>query len=241
MRTSALPSMLDTLAHNYNYRNARACLYELATEYIPTQDGKLPDEKRVVTLGQYGKDADFYTLKGAMEALLRRMGVDEFDFATQRENPTFHPGRCANILIGGEGCGIIGEVHPGVLENYDIGTRVYLANIGFDAILAHGKPRETFKPLPRFPSSSRDLALVCDESTEAGQIEKCIRANAGAILERVELFDVYRGGQIPSDKKSLAYALLMRAPDRNLTDKECDRAVEKILGELAKIGVVLRG
>ncbi|MCL2069302.1 MAG: phenylalanine--tRNA ligase subunit beta [Oscillospiraceae bacterium] len=241
MRTTALPSMMDTLSFNYNNRNTEANLYELATEYIPVKDEDLPQENSVITLGQYGKAASFYTLKGALENLFERMGISAFELKANRENPTFHPGRCADLVIGGEAAGVIGEAHPAVLENYGIGTRAYLARISFDALLKHRRPRETFTSLPRYPASSRDLALVCDEKTEAAALEKCIRRAAGGILEKLELFDVYRGGQIPAGKKSIAYTLLMRAPDRTLTDEECDRAVKKSLGELEKIGVFLRG
>ena len=241
MRTTAIPSMLDVLAYNYNNRNAVASLYELATEYLPVEDSKLPDEKMVIVLGQYGKDADFYTIKGALETLVAGMGAEVIKLVANSENPTFHPGRCANIIIGGEVCGVIGEVHPTVLENYGIGTRAYVARVDFDTIFANAKPVADFKPLPRFPASLRDLALVCDEKTEVGSIEEKIRAAAGNILEELTLFDVYRGEQVGADRKSVAYSLLMRAADRTLTDEECDKVVEKALKSLAEIGVTIRG
>ena len=240
MRTTAIPSMLDVLAYNYNNRNAQANLYELATEYLPKDDSKLPDEKPVIVIGQYGKDTTFYTIKGALESLVAGMGVDSVRLSANGENPSFHPGRCADIIIGDTACGVIGEVHPLVLENYGIGTRAYVACVDFDTIFINAKAVAEFKPLPRFPASMRDLALVCDEKTEVGSIEEKIRTAAGNILEELTLFDVYRGEQVGLNRKSVAYSLLMRAADRTLTDEECDRVVEKALKLLAEIDVALR-
>jgi phenylalanyl-tRNA synthetase beta chain len=241
MRTTAVPSMMDILAYNYNNRNPEASLYEMSTEYLPKAEGELPDEIPVVMLGQYGKGASFYTMKGALESLFAGMKVAEWELAPNAGNPTFHPGRCADILIGGKACGMIGEVHPAVLEQYGVGTRCYIARVEFAAILQYrGGEEASFKPLPRFPASTRDLALVCAEETQAGDIEKRIRKAIGGMLEQLELFDVYRGGQVGAGKKSVAYSLLLRAADRTLTDEECDRAVGKALSSLAEIGVGLR-
>ena len=241
MRTTAIPSMMDVLAYNYNNRNAQASLYELATEYLPTDDSKLPIEKPVIVLGQYGKEADFYSIKGALEVLIAGMGAEGVRLVANGNNPTFHPGRCADIIISGEICGVIGEIHPAVLEGYDIGTRAYVACVDFDAIFDNSKPVAEFRPLPRFPASLRDLALVCDEKTEVGSIEEKIRIAAGSILEELSLFDVYRGEQVGTGRKSVAYSLLMRAADRTLTDEECDKVVEKALRLLGEIGVTIRG
>lgn len=240
MRTTGVPSMLDVLSRNYNNRITEASLFEVATKYIPTEEGKLPAESKQVILGSYGGDADFFALKGAVEAILRRAGIEDAEYMAAADNPTFHPGRCARVMVEGELLGTFGEVHPKVCENYGIEARAYVAELEFDALRGKAAVEKTFTPLPRYPASSRDLALVCEEELPVGEIEKAIRGAAGALLEKLELFDVYRGQQIGEGKKSCAYALTLRAQDRTLTDEECDRTVQKILKKLAESGVELR-
>jgi phenylalanyl-tRNA synthetase beta chain len=242
MRTTAIPSMMDILARNYNNRAAEACLYELSTRYIPTEEGKLPDESKVIMLGAFGKDFDFYAMKGVIEALLSRAGIAGAEFEPVTDNPTFHPGRCARVLTAdGVELGVFGAVHPQVCGNYDIGADAYLAELSLAALLGSRAIERKIAGLPRFPASTRDLALVCAEEIPAGAIEKAVRAAAGQLLEKLELFDVYRGQQVGEGKKSMAYALTLRAADRTLTDEDCDGLVKKVLKKLAEIGVELRG
>ncbi|MDL2233805.1 phenylalanine--tRNA ligase subunit beta [Ruminococcaceae bacterium OttesenSCG-928-L11] len=240
MRTTAIPSMLDVLARNYNNRAPEAALYEIATRYVPTEDGKLPDEIKQVMIGLYGGDNDFYTLKGIVEALLAKAGVAG-EYRRVEDNPTFHPGRCAMVTVGDTVLGILGEVHPQVCENYDIGAKAYLAELNLAELFAARTVELKVRDLPRFPASTRDLALVADEETPVGEMQKAIADVAGSILEKLELFDVYRGKQVGEGKKSVAYSLTLRANDRTLTDEECDRTVQKILKKLGEIGVELRG
>ena len=240
MRTTALPSMLEVLARNYNGRNPEAALYEIATEYRPTGPDTLPEEKQAVVIGLYGPQADFYALKGVVEVLLERLNIAGAAFAACTDDPTFHPGRCALLTLGDSPAGVLGEAHPSVLENYGISTQVYLARLEVDALYANVAPERQYQPLPKFPASTRDLALLCDAELPVAQLEAAIRGAVGKILERVQLFDVYRGSQITADKKSVAYTITMRAADRTLTDAECDDAVARVLRAMEKLGVSLR-
>ena len=241
MRTTAIPSMMEVLARNYNNRVAEADLFEVATRYIPTEEGKIPEETKQILIGSYGKNADFFALKGAVEALLAKAGIVRPDYVPVTDNVSFHPGRCASIrLEDGTVLGLLGEVHPAVCENYEIDTKAYVAELDLPALFAARMLEKKVKALPRFPASVRDLALVCDEDITGGAIEKIIRAVSGELLETLELFDVYRGKQVGEGRKSMAYSMLLRAADRTLTDKECDSLVNKVLKKLADAGVELR-
>ncbi len=240
MRTTALPSMLQVLATNYNNRNPQAALYEMATEYLPTAPDQLPQEKQWITLGMYGDGCDFYTLKGRVEALLEKLCVTGVEYTACTHNPSYHPGRCAAMMAGGETIGGIGEIHPEVCENFGIGTRVYVAQLDGELLFRLHSDKKSYQPLPRFPASTRDLAVICDESLPVAAIEKAIQTHVGKILEKLELFDVYRGAQVPQGKKSVAYALILRAADRTLTVEECDKAMAAALEGLAAIGAEIR-
>ena len=242
MRTTIYPSMLEVLSRNYNNRNAAASLFEIGKEYIPnaTPDD-LPDENDVIALGMYGDGCDYYSLKGILETLLDKFGIHDVDVEPVHDNPVFHPGRCAEITKDGKLLATIGEVHPLVAANYEIGTRAYLGRVDAAALFAASNVHDrVYHALPRFPASTRDIALLCDDELPVLKIEKAIRAAVGDILESVSLFDHYKGSQIPEGKKSLAFALSMRADDRTLTDGEVNSAMERVLAALEKLGAQLR-
>ena len=240
MRTTAIPSMMEVLSRNYNNRNASASLFELANEYIPVDGQELPDEKPVLTIGQYGVSYDFFTLKGIVENLFSVLGVSDLTVQGQSDIPYYHPGRCASLLSGDTVLGTIGEIHPQVAENYGIDSRVYVAHLHCDALFAVRCSEKEYHPLPKFPATTRDLALLCDDELPVQSIEKAIRAGAGNLLEQVELFDIYKGKQIPDGKKSIAYNITMRSADRTLTDEDIEKAMTKILKKLAEIGASIR-
>ncbi|MEG0854798.1 MAG: phenylalanine--tRNA ligase subunit beta, partial [Angelakisella sp.] len=240
MRTTALSSMLDILARNYNNRNPAARLFEIATEYIPTELDKQPIERPAVMLGCYGKNEDFFSLKGIVEELLGRLGVTGCEYTAERENSSFHPGRCAVITRNGKQLGILGEIHPKVAGNFGIDTRVYLARLDGNALYENRDNEKKYRPLPKFPASGRDLAVTCDEALPVAELEKVIRKEGGRLLEKLELFDVYRGTQIEQGKKSVAYSLSLRAADHTLTVEECDKVMANIFGGLEKLGAEIR-
>ena len=240
MRSNIIPSLMLTLAKNYNNRNGAVALYEIGNEYIPVEGQELPDEVPNLILGMYGEDRDFFTLKGVVENLFDTLGIEDYDVTACKDNPTFHPGRCAVISKDGEEIGIIGEIHPLVCANYGINTRVYVGRLRMRKLYALRGAEKKYHPLPKFPASTRDLALLCDDSLPVLTMEKAIKAAAGKILEKVELFDVYKGSQIADGKKSVAFNITMRASDRTLTDEEVGGAMNRILKALEELGAQIR-
>ena len=251
MRTTALPSVLDVVARNYNARAAECPVFEYATEYTPNQDPeKLPIESEKVVLAAYDSNWDYLAVKGVVEQLLSTAGITGWQIRRNTTGNTWHPGRTADIylpvydqkrnLVGEIHLATIGEIHPSVLANYGIKPRVVAADISLDALFENRGGTAQFQPLPKHPASTRDLALVANMDVAASEIAARIEKGAGKILESLSLFDVYTGDKIEQGKKSLAYNLVLRASDRTLTDEECDNAVKKILKNLEEIGVVLR-
>ena len=240
MRTTTISSMLEILSKNYNNRNLSANLFEIAAEYKNNGADVLPDERDILTLGMYGAETDFYSMKGVVETLLENANVNNITFTAVTDNPTFHPGRCAAVYSGEVLLGVFGEVHPTVLANFEIGTKAYCATISMDKLFECREIEVLYKPLPKFPAITRDLALVCDDSIPAGVIEKTIADAAAKLIENIKLFDIYRSEQLGADKKSLAFSLTLRSSQKTLTTEEADNAISKILKALEKIGVTLR-
>ncbi len=240
MRTTSIPSMLEVLARNYNNRNLSAAMFENAVVYIPTEEDELPAELKKLTIGLYGEKEDFYTLKGAVEGLLRKIRVKNYSFTAVNDTPMFHPGRCASVSTDGIPVGIIGEIHPDIAENYGFETRVYIAVLDMNTMYENRSMDESYRPLPKYPAITRDIAVVCDEDIEVMKLENAISASVGDILERIELFDVYRGIQLGQGKKSVAFSLSFRSPERTLTDADADSAMKNALKALGEIGAVLR-
>ncbi len=240
MRTTAIHSMMETLARNKNYKNESARLYELATVYTPTGVDTLPEEKKVICLGMYG-GCDFYDLKGILETLFDAVGLSGARFIPETENPTFHPGRTASVLVGKKEIGILGQIHPDVCDNYDIDAEVYVAQISLPDILTYAKNNKTYTPLPKYPAVTRDLALLVDDSVLAADIESLIRKKAKKLFSGLTLFDVYKGKQVPEGKKSMAYSLVLQSMEKTLTDAEVTETVNEVLSGLEKeLGATLR-
>lgn len=241
MRTDALPSMMEILARNYNNRNRSAALFELAKEFYPAETiHELPEENTVITLGLYGTDASFFTLKGILEKLLTTLGIRGYDVSAVMDNPSFHPGRTAQLTLQGTQLALLGQLHPMVAANYDVEVPVYLAKISLKDLMAHAAFDRVYRPLPKFPASSRDLAIICDSGLPVLAIEKAIRRAIPQLLEELTLFDVYKGAQVAAGKKSVAYNITLRAQDHTLTEAELSSAIAATLDELALIGAELR-
>ncbi len=241
MRTTALPSMLDILSRNNAYHNKAAKLYELAKVYLPQEHSVLPSEPKYLMLGSYGADETFFTLKGELEAILSGLRIQKVSYQAVADNPSYHPGRCAAVKCGDEMLGYIGQIHPLVAENYGMDCEVYCAQIDFSKLAAFRLPDPTYTPLPKYPTVSRDLAVVCDEAITVAQVENVITTAAGKLLRNIRLFDVYRGTGVAEGKKSLAFSMELRADDRTLTDEDSENTVSRILLALQdKLGAVLR-
>ena len=241
MRTTALPSMLDILSRNYAYHNKSVKLYELAKIYLPTEGQVLPDEPKYLMLGSYGAGENFFKIKGELEAVLGAMRIRKVSYCAVNDNPSYHPGRCAEVTVDGVSVGYIGQIHPLVAKNYDIDAEVYCAQINLTELAEHKLDDPTYTPLPKYPSVTRDLAIVCDEAVTVAQAENVITAAAGKLLRNVRLFDIYRGTGVAEGKKSMAFSLELRADDRTLTDTDSEQVVTKVLAALEKeLNAVLR-
>ena len=241
MRTVAVPSMLDILARNFNYHNKAAKLYELAKIYLPAEGQDLPQEPKMLVLGTYGANETFFTLKGELEAVFSGLRLKSARYTAVKDNPTYHPGRCAKVTIDGVDVGFMGQIHPLVAKNYGMDCEVYCAEIDFMKLFDAQLPAPTYIPLPKYPTVYRDLALVCDEAVTVADVEDVITAAAGKLLRGVKLFDIYRGTGIPAGKKSLAFSMALRADDRTLTDSDSEAVISKVLAALQeKLGAALR-
>lgn len=234
MRTVALPSMLAILARNNAYHNDAVKLYELAKVYLPKPGQILPDEPKHLVLGTYGEHEDFFKMKGEIEAFLRGMNVPEARYTAEKHDPTFHPGRCARVSVGGVDLGCFGQIHPLVARSYGIDGEIFAAELNFTALLSLQLPEKTYTPLPKYLAVTRDIAVVCDEAVTVAALSDCIRAAGGRLLRSVELFDIYRGKGIASGSKSAAFRLTLRADDRTLTDADSDGVVSAVLAALEK-------
>ena len=241
MRTTALPSMLEVLQRNHNYRNRDVRLYELGKVYLPGGADGLAVEPKFLTLGGYGPGMDFFTIKGTVEAILKALRTQDAVFYPCADDPSYHPGRCAGVRAGEQHIGVVGQIHPAVAANYGVDGELYCAELSVEALLAARGADPEYAPLPKYPPITRDIAVVCGEEVTVGALESAIRKGARGLLKQVSLFDIYRGKSVGEGKKSVAFKLVLRADDRSLTGEEADEDVKSILETLKKdCGAVLR-
>ncbi len=240
MRTQLTTSMLTVLATNINKKIADGRFYEISKRFVPKSLPltEQPLELPTMSIGIYGKDEDFFTLKGLIEAICKLIGAH-----TQYERssePYLHPGRQALVKANNKEFCVFGEVHPTVASQYGIEQRVYVAEIKLDILLGIEKRKTTYKPLPKFPAVERDFAMLCDIDIPVGTLEKAISSGAGRLLEKIELFDVYTGSQIPEGKKSVAFSVWLRSNDSTLTEAQIEEVNAKIIKKLESVGAELR-
>lgn len=243
MRTILTPNMLEVLGRNYSRNIESVKAFEIGstftTNLIRPED--LPEEQTGLAIGLYGKDMDFFVLKGMIEELLRNLGIRDAAFTAESEYGVYHPGRCARISVGEEELGIMGEIYPDVADKFGIGTRAYCCELFFDSVIRHANIEKAYEPLPKYPATSRDIALLVSEDVQVGDIETVIREEGKSILEKVRLFDVYRGKQVEEGKKSVAFALTYRDKGKTLTDEEVTKVHDHVLEALKnKVNAVLR-
>nr|WP_308742163.1 phenylalanine--tRNA ligase subunit beta [uncultured Anaerocolumna sp.] len=242
MRTISLNGMLTSLSTNYNRRNKDVRLYELANIYIPKglPVTELPDERMQFTLGMYGA-GDFFDLKGVIEEFLEKAGMKNLVTYDPKAEKTFlHPGRQANIIYDGTVIGYLGEVHPDVLDNYEIGDKAYVAVLDMPEIVSRATFDVKYRGIAKYPAVTRDISMLMKKDILAGDVEAVIRKNGGHLLENYHLFDIYEGAQIKEGYKSMAYSISFRAKDRTLEDKDVTEVMDKILNGLRKLGIELR-
>lgn len=241
MRTTTLPSMLETLSRNFNFNNENVRLFEIGSVYLPNTDEKLlPEEKRVLTIGMYG-NTDFYALKGMLQNLFSLAAID-VSYVTDSENPAYHPGRCAKVLTSDGDCiGTFGQIHPLVAANYGVNTALFSAEMDFDLLYDKRNATKVYHPLPKFPAITRDFSLVCEEDMEVGKIEAVMAKAGGKQVEEIKVFDIYRGPQVGEHKKSVSLRMVLRADDHTLTLEDAEKITKKVLFLLDKeLGLALR-
>ena len=242
MRTISLHGMLTSLSTNYNRRNKDVKLYELANIYIPKSLPltESPDERMQFTLGFYG-DGDFFTMKGVIEEFFDSIGMNKsITYDPKAGRPYLHPGRQANIIYDGVIVGYLGEVHPEVCDNYEIGTKTYIGVLDMPNVVPFASFDRKYTGVARFPGVSRDISMVVPKEVLVGDIEAMIRQRGGKLLESYNLFDIYEGEQIKEGFKSVAYSITFRASDRTLTDDDVNATMKKILNGLDSMGIELR-
>ena len=243
MRTTSLNGMLTSLATNFNRRNKNVKLFELGNIYLPKSMPvtELPDERMQFTLGFYG-EGDFFTMKGVVEEFFSQVGMDKKVTYDAKAGKTFlHPGRQANVIYNDTVVGYLGEVHPEVLDNYNIKDRVYVAVIDMPYIVEMASFDTKYKGIAKYPAVTRDISMVVPKEILVGQIEEVIEKCAGKNLENYQLFDIYEGNQIEEGFKSVAYKIVFRASDRTLEEADITKAMNKILKGLQELGIELRG
>ena len=233
MRTTVMPSMLEILTRNYNYRNKEAHLYELGRTYFEREDG-MADEPKHLSLGVYGPEESFFTLKGSVETILDSIRAEDVTYVAEKSDPSYHPGRCAKVYVNGQEVGTLGQIHPLVAANYGVDAELYYADLKFDALFACRGADPEYQPLPKFPAVTRDIAVLVDKAVTVGAMESSIQAAAKGLLKDVTLFDIYEGAKLPTGKKSVAFNLVLRADDRSLTAQEADDEVNLVLERLKK-------
>jgi phenylalanyl-tRNA synthetase beta chain len=253
LRHSLLSSLLEVVERNAR-TGPRLALFEIGPIYIGSEEGALPDEPlrlgivlaglRRVTDWQEAETAsmDFFDLKGILGALFAGLRLGGLSY-TPAEHPSFHPGKCARVLLNDRQLGVLGELHPLVRERYELPEAPLLAaEIDLEALLAAVPERYAVRPVPAFPPVLEDLAVIVDEDVPAGRVEEAIWEAGGRTLSGVRLFDLYRGEQVGAGKKSLAYSLTYQAPDRTLTDAEALQVRQRIVRRLEQeLGARLRG
>ncbi|MBN2899263.1 MAG: phenylalanine--tRNA ligase subunit beta [Clostridia bacterium] len=243
MRTTLVPNLLEVIARNVNRSIEEVKAFEIGNTFLPKQMPvtELPVEKKAMVIGIAGKKEDFFTLKGSVVSLLDKLGIDNYKFEAEKHHKTYHPGRCATIVWNNHVLGTMGEVHPRVLENFNIKDRAYVAELDFNTLLQITRTDRLYQPIPKFPAMTRDIAMIVKDDVTAGEILEVIKDNGGNILESVKLFDVYKGKQIEEGHKSMAYAMVFRHADKTLTDEEVNKVFERILEALKeKVNAELR-
>ena len=251
MRPTTIPSMMQILAGNNNKKNQNVKLFDISRNYKnidnQVEKGEVPLQENILTIGMYGEDVDFYTLKGLVENILEATNVNRYDIERETTNESYHPGRCANLKVGIDTIATFGEVHPEVLINYEINKRVYLAEINITKIVKYSRVNKKYTEVPKFPAAERDIAVIVDEDVQVGDIEKAITKKCKKLLkgqkglEELKLFDIYRDEKIGKNKKSVAYSLIFRDKTKSLLDDEINPVMEEITKELEeKFGAELR-
>ena len=240
MRTQMYSSMLSVLATNTAKGNNDMRLFEISKRFIQADGAELPEEKKTLMMGFVGENEDFYSIKAALDKLLDRFNVKGV-YARSQE-AFMHPGRQACVTVGKKQIALIGEAHPDVAESYGISGRALVAQVDLVELFAIAKMRVSFKMMPKYPSSARDLAVLVDASQEIGPMIDAIYSAGQANVVDVKLFDIYKSEALGEGKMSVAFAITMQNPERTLTFEETQKIFDKIVRSLEyRFGASIRG
>lgn len=252
MRTSLLPGLLETAARNASFRLLNLNLFEMRRVYLANQEGELPDEpvfaagimsgaRDPESWNRTQEQVDFYDMKGLVENIMDALGVGRLKFAADDLEAYFHPGKACCVYSGKELLGSFGELHPTVQENYGFERPLYYFELNFEKLVSLSTDVTSVSPPPRFPDTFRDIAMLVEDGINAEAIVECIRGNRIAEMEGVEIFDLYKGANIPEGQKSIAVRVRYRSGERTLTDEEVSRLHQKVVESLVKkINIAIR-
>ena len=250
MRTVLVPNLLEVLQRNHNRRAQGGAVFEVGRVFYPVEGQPLPEEVPVLaavalgstpkTWNQPSRPLDFFFIKGVAEQLLDTLGLVGAEF-NRHQDPSFHPGRCAKIEIQGELLGVLGELHPNVVENYELPGRVMALKIDLQVLAGYPRPVKQYRSLLKFPAVERDLAVLVKQEVAVAHMLTIIQKAGGDLLRSVEIFDLYQGSQVPEGFKSVAFSMKFQAEDRTLTDQEVADKMQRIARSLsAQTGAELR-
>lgn len=233
MRTTLMGNMLDIIRRNINNKQNNLRLSELGNSFVKAGDEpSQTKEEKLLVMALVGGEYDYYYLKDSFEKLLSKLGIEDYKFQTEENNPSFHPGRTANVLINDEKIAVIGEVHPLVLDNFDINKRVYLLEANIDSLFKYANDNIQYKEISKYPLVDRDIAFIINDNIEAQDIIETIKNNGGENIKFVKLFDRYAGSQIEDGKVSLAFKIGFQSNRKTLKDDEIKAAFNKIVDKL---------
>ena len=232
MRTTTMPLMLEALERNYTRKVSQAKLFELGRVFLHSENinkGKLCEEEQILTLGSYDEISDFYDMKEAIDNILGQFHILDLEYDIERitNKREYHPGISARIKIGEDIIAEFGKISPKIRGNYMLPENTYIASIYFEALTKYAKKEVTYKELPKYPAVERDIAFIVDADILSHHIEKALKKID--TVETVELFDVYQGKQIEQGKKSMAYALQLRSPEKTLEETEITKAMQEVV------------
>ncbi len=243
LRTTQIPGLLQTMRHNLYHKNLDLKIFELGKVFIKQGREKLPREVKMLTAllsgsrgeenwAQVQEEVDFYDLKGSVENILEGLGVEGSGFCPKSDIPYFHPGRSAVVLVDKKEIGELGEIHPDLIEDFDLKKRAFIFELNFDELSKFCLTEKSFSALAKFPGIQRDLSIIVDEKITAQEIYQVIANIEEDLVREIKIFDLYQGNHIPRGKKSLTYRIKYQALDRTLTDEEVNRIQQRILSNL---------